>query len=237
MSLINDALKRATASEPKKDATGHSAPPLEPVHDGERRGLPGVLPLVLCIVGLGALLTAGGFWLKSKGTPHPAPTSGTEGANTGALTPARAGATEPAATTPAPSTPLNNPLARAAATLEQVQNRNEEVPTTQTAAPAETPGSSSASSSSPSQAAPVQQASTPAAAPAPTPATAEMASNEANPPFKLQAIYYRLRGPSVVVNGKTVKAGQSVDGAKVVSIQRNSVELEFHGTNFSLALP
>jgi hypothetical protein len=232
MSLINDALKRATASEPKKDAAGNPTPPLEPVHDGERRSSPGVLPLVLCIVGLGALFAAGGFWLKSKGTPHPATTSGTEGANAGALTLPPAGTTEPLATTPAATpTPLNNPVSRATATLEQVQKRNEEVPATQAA----TPASSSATSSSPAQTPPVQQVSTPAAAPAPTPT--ETAAEETNPPFKLQAIYYRLRGPSVVINGKTVKTGQSVDGAKVVSIQRTSVELEFHGTNFSLTLP
>src|SRR4051812_24545307 len=70
MSLINDALKRATVSRLNSQntgAAGESGPALQPVFYEEKPA--SVLPLVLCIVGIGALLIAGGLWLKAKGTP------------------------------------------------------------------------------------------------------------------------------------------------------------------------
>jgi hypothetical protein len=56
------------------------------------------------------------------------------------------------------------------------------------------------------------------------------------PELKLNAIYYRLRGPTVVINGKTLKTGEEIDGAKVTEIQRSSVELEFNGRKKALSL-
>ena len=54
--------------------------------------------------------------------------------------------------------------------------------------------------------------------------------------LRLNAIYYRLRGPSVVINGKNLKIGESIEGAKVTDIQRTSVELEFGGQKKALSL-
>ncbi len=68
-----------------------------------------------------------------------------------------------------------------------------------------------------------------------TPVAAHSSSNDF-PELSLNAIYYRLRGPSVVINGKTLRIGESIDGARVTDIQRMSVELEFNGQKKALAL-
>jgi len=65
-------------------------------------------------------------------------------------------------------------------------------------------------------------AATPAPVETKSPAVSE--SHESRPP-RLQAIYYRLRKPTVVINGKTLGPGDAIDGIKVVSIQRSSVEV------------
>ena len=43
--------------------------------------------------------------------------------------------------------------------------------------------------------------------------------------FKLQGIFYRKSNPSAVINGKTLRKGDKIDGARVVSIDRQSVKL------------
>jgi len=56
------------------------------------------------------------------------------------------------------------------------------------------------------------------------------------PELKLGAIYFRLRGPTAVINGKTVNLGDEIDGVKVTQIQRTSVEIEFHGQKKTLTM-
>ncbi|MBI3874444.1 MAG: hypothetical protein HY300_00425, partial [Verrucomicrobia bacterium] len=54
----------------------------------------------------------------------------------------------------------------------------------------------------------------------------------AGPPFptiKLQGIIYRLKNPSALVNGHNVSLGDTVENARVVSIERDSVFFEFNG--------
>src|SRR6266568_2265140 len=46
------------------------------------------------------------------------------------------------------------------------------------------------------------------------------------PPFKLNAIFYRARNPSVVINSKTLYVGDKVAAARVLKIERESVTLE-----------
>ncbi|HEV8542908.1 MAG TPA: hypothetical protein VGR78_10995 [Verrucomicrobiae bacterium] len=233
MSLINDALKRATVSRLNSQNTspnGESTPALQPVFREEKPS--SVLPLVLCIVGIGALLIAGGLWLKAKGTP---PESKTAAANetTASTQPRIAGNGQPPVTG-APAAP-RNPIERAAETLEKVQQRNVE-------------GEAEADkmvASAPAKIEP-KTASTPviAVAAQPTETSADRlheASAPAKaietPTYKLQAIYYRLKGPTVVINGKTVRAGDLVDGAKVVAIQRTSADIEYNGSKKTLHVP
>src|SRR5436190_6698810 len=66
MSLINDALKRASSQKPSPPPPP-GGPPMQPVQSGSDRSNP--LPIILCILGIGALLMSAAFWLKSRGTP------------------------------------------------------------------------------------------------------------------------------------------------------------------------
>ena len=54
------------------------------------------------------------------------------------------------------------------------------------------------------------------------------------PPMKLQAVFYRLRNPTVVINGKTLSKGDEVDGARVVDIERMSVVVDWNGEKKTL---
>ena len=61
-------------------------------------------------------------------------------------------------------------------------------------------------------------------------------SAPAFPDLKVNAIYYRLRGPTVVINGKTLKVGDEINGAKVTQIQRSMAEVEFEGRKKALTM-
>lgn len=56
-------------------------------------------------------------------------------------------------------------------------------------------------------------------------------------PIRLQAILYRLRNPTAILNGRTLEIGQSVAGARLVDIQRSHVVIERHGQRQTLELP
>ena len=207
MSLINDALKRASGTKPRPPGSDGAAP-LQPVQESSRG--PGALPLVLCLVGIGALLVSGAFWLKSHGTATQVATGKQSSAPS-------ISAEQPA---PKPLIVAELPRVQAAAPV---------------AAPAETPAIASTSK-------PVEVN---AAVPVPVPATpppaniipAETPAPRPKPPeLKLQAIYYRMRGPTVLINGKTLKVGDMIDGAKLVSIERSYVEVEVQGTRRKLTL-
>jgi MSHA biogenesis protein MshK len=127
----------------------------------------------------------------------------------------------------------------AAATLETVPQRNEPG---ETEAQRLTPPSSIPSGTAPvlaaaAKAAPVQ-ASVPVSAASQITGGPPNETKARNGPseLRLQAIYYRFRGPTVVMNGKTLRVGDSVDGARVVSIQRTSVEVEQSGDYKTLTL-
>jgi hypothetical protein len=202
MSLINDALKRASSSKPTP-APPPGGPPMQPVESGSDRASP--FPIILCIVGIGALLMAGGFWLKSRGTPRSA-------AAEKSSTPV---------TIVAETKPAANPIERATTTLQKVVERNSEPAATNASAP-----TTVASAAVPA---------TPVSTPAPEPVKQQPVPAPA-PTFHLQAIYYRMKGPTVVINGKTLKLGDHLDGAKLVSIERNSAEIEYEGKTLRLTV-
>ena len=81
-----------------------------------------------------------------------------------------------------------------------------------------------------SKAAPTKSASgeLPASASAPASVPAEL---------KLEAIHYRLKKPSVVINGATLYAGGEIGGARIVSIGRESVQITTGGQTRVLNLP
>jgi len=49
------------------------------------------------------------------------------------------------------------------------------------------------------------------------------------PKLKLQGIYFRRTNPSVLINGRTLFSGDRVEGARVVTIDRQTVTVEFGG--------
>jgi hypothetical protein len=62
------------------------------------------------------------------------------------------------------------------------------------------------------------------------PALADGTKTEvAIPKLKLQGIYFRRTNPSVLINGRTLFIGDRVEGARVVTIDRQIVTVEFGG--------
>ena len=104
MSLINDALRRATNQESKRDP--NELPPMQPTFRPVRAGGPGFSIFLVCFV-LAAALTFGAWIYYKRGIA------------------AKAGTT--ASPKPAPTlTTNNNPLARASQTLGGVDSLNKE---------------------------------------------------------------------------------------------------------------
>jgi hypothetical protein len=56
------------------------------------------------------------------------------------------------------------------------------------------------------------------------------------PKLKLQGIYFRRTNPSVLINGRTLFVGDHVDGARVVTVDRQTVTMEFSGQTNLLTL-
>jgi hypothetical protein len=64
----------------------------------------------------------------------------------------------------------------------------------------------------------------------PPPAVTSVVPEPARPPaFKLQGVYYRPSKPSALVNGVTVYAGDTLENARVVAIDKTSVTLDVAG--------
>ena len=57
------------------------------------------------------------------------------------------------------------------------------------------------------------------------------------PELKLQSIIYRLNKPAAVVNGEMVYVGDTIKGARVLSIDRQTVVVEWKGSTNMLQLP
>jgi hypothetical protein len=74
-------------------------------------------------------------------------------------------------------------------------------------------------------------------APAPQPVVAKPEPPKpVFPELKLQGIFYRLTNPSALVSGKNVRVGDSVQGVKIIAIERASVTLDFKGERKTLSL-
>lgn len=217
MSLINDALKRASTSRPMLSEAA-VVPIMHPVAEPARGT--GPLPIVLFIVGVGALLVSGGFWLKSKGTP-------VETATAVIPEPVRIA-------TPAPAPAL--------VAVEKLVTTNIALPAVTATVAAEAPAPSPVVIvSEPAVDKPVEKITIPSPAlPKPAIIAAKPVEQtpivEAQPELSLQAIYYRMKGPTVVINGKTLKPGDKIEGAKLVVIERNAAIVEFQGTHRRLTI-
>ncbi len=227
MSLINDALKRASTN-PKPAASGATAsePPMVAVTAASLAAKPRQGTPVAMIAGMIALtLIAGWFFLKwreaSSGpqtvqvasTAKPAPTLA---ANVQTPPPAPAAAKNPA---PAATAAPKPPATQVAAVV-----RPEAAP--QAAAPAKV-------------SVPVVAAAPPIVVPQPpvAPAAAQAKPEpQPMPELKLQAIVFRMKNPSALINGRHVEVGDDVSGARVAEIQRTTVIIEWQGQKTPLQM-
>lgn len=207
MSLINDALKRASEAQKKREATPQpgptpSGPALVPA-ESPRRSVPTFLvpSLLVLALALGAWFLWG--WWSARSVPAAAAT-----AQPTAMAAARppAGATAPglAPGSAAPGPGVNlTPVERPAPAVRAPAPHADKPPKAVAASPA---------------------ATSPAAA---TPLVAAPPARQEFPTLKLQGIYYRLSSPSALINGKTLYVGDEIDDAKLVKIERFNVTMQF----------
>jgi hypothetical protein len=200
MSLINDALKRATRNQPTAAAVPAPEPaaPMQPV-EYRRQGLPWYFfPALLAIVAVACWFIVKGVQAhRESSSPVPKPI----------LVQAR----EPESQIPAPAS------ARAA-DAEASQKTANNLTSTPLPAPNNNPPSEAAKPAIEASAAPPLTA--PAPAPPPEPP---------KPAYRLQGIFFRTGNPSALVNGKNVWVGSRIDGAIVKSITRDSLTIEVDG--------
>jgi hypothetical protein len=226
MSLINDALRRANSSQRQSDAP---VPPMQPVEPPPSSP---ILPWAVLICGVGVLAVAAVLWFRSRPEDtkqvarNEAPSTLSSAVTTAAPAsepPATAASRQPSA---APEVPAAKTEVAAAAVQQPAANP---IVTPEPVTPAQPTPPPVAVTPAPAEPktpeVTVAATPTPAAIETKTPAASEVRQPQSSQAPRLQAIYYRLRKPTVVINGKTIGPGQSVDGVKVVSIQRTSVEV------------
>jgi hypothetical protein len=217
MSLINDALKRASQAQKTRGTPAAPPRPLQPASSGtSSRNL---LVVVVPLVAVALLATAGWFgwqWWKN----HPAsPSSQTAAA-------APSAAVKPAETNLAsPAIP---------ATTKPVVNTNLVV--RQAPVPGVKPAVAATVSATPK--ATTTAAATPPAAPNTNlaPVAPEIQAPVEFPPLKLQGIYFRMTKSSALINGQHLYVGDTVDNVKIIAVDRQSVTVEYRGQKKVLAL-
>ncbi len=254
MSLINDALKRASESVQEQGGEPASGAPMQPVDGPPKKKLPGWLIPTLLVIVLGA---AAWFFYQAyqgrksstaaaKGTNAVTAKSSTNVA-VAAAKPTEAGAkpAEGKTTNAAATRGYAGILNRAAGVADKVSAQNKEgeaasqtiekLPVAE-APPAVTPAPTPVAVVATPP--PVAVVETPA--PAPTSPNSDdgqlLPPNAEFPTLKLQAIYYRISKPSAVINGQSVREGKIVDGVRVKKIERDSVTLELGARTRVLSL-
>ncbi|MDB6030034.1 MAG: hypothetical protein JWM16_372 [Verrucomicrobiales bacterium] len=215
MSLINDALKRASQSTTAPaPAPASKVPPdaaLRPVdYKPNSPSWPRVMFTTLLVIGI----SIGGwlFFRNSGGSNNRA--ANTDETNVQARQPATA--------------PTDTPLAVAPVPGGNTQHASEPPKAILVAAPA---------ASRPVAALPIASASTVLTAPQAAVSSAPLPQATVPAPvYKLQGIFYRPAHPMAMINGRNVSPGDKVADAKVITIQRDSVTLSVDGQTKVLTL-
>jgi hypothetical protein len=225
MSLINDALKRARETEQPR--AGESPPPLQPVDYAAR---PHRAAWIVLIVLLVATLGFAAFYLSRWAGSSAAGRAG--GTSNDAVAASLASPEEVAAPAVRPAIKVTTNLMARQASVPR-----SDLPTAPASA---SPASSAPPTAEPRAAIPepsqAERTSSPGeGAPA---AVNPVAQVEARfPELKLQSIVFRLRNPSVLIDGEMLGAGDTVKGARVVKIERHAVTMEWQGQTNVLRLP
>lgn len=216
MSLINDALKRASQAQKMRGTSVATGRPLQPVASDSsprNRRMIGV-PLVAMVL----LATTGWFawqWWKHRPASQPAQTAAipavvSKPAETNTASPSTATASKPAINTNLVVRPAPGAVAKPApAAGAPFPVKTEPAPV----APAPPAPSANVAAGAPKVALPVEF-----------------------PPLKLQGIYFRMTKSSVLINGRHLYVGDSMDNVKIVAIDRQSVTVEYQGQKKAIAL-
>lgn len=234
MSLINDALKRAEADKPRQAHSSAPVPTLQPV---DSKPAPGASPVLLggvILLGIGTIGIAGALWFRGRPVPEQKPTAQLA---TPAVPTKEAGL--PTASTPREEIPAAAAELKSPEQTTSIPKQNKPVVAASESVSVPANNVAVASTNPINIPALSQQQSTPvASAPVPAKSTrpAVSATTDTSKPVRLQSIFYRLRSPTVIINGKTLGVGDSVDGIRVVSIQRTSVEIVQDGKYRTLTL-
>ncbi len=232
MSLINDALKRASQTQkqppavtnapavPDTPATPHSAaaPAMQAAETKSRSGSPMIVPIMIAVAAVVLLVGVVLGWML-LGKKETFVVQNVPVAPAAPVAPkVEATPTPPPAPVPTVSvaekpvpTPTKVEAIVAAPVVETKTTANPEAKPT--AAVAET------------------VAITPAATPAPVPPPVPTF-----PAIKLQGIFYRKSNPTALLNGNNLEVGQKLDGVTLSKIAPTSVTLEWNGETKVLEL-
>jgi hypothetical protein len=257
MSLINEALKRASEAQRARPVPQVNTPAMKPADAPRRKPWPSwLVPVGLVVLGIaGCVLIWQGF---RNHTPSNVATV-RSGIETPAAKPAPAAVPPPSSMKPsgtgvAPAVPSP---ARSTVRTPAVPPSDHTAPTPALAAskqattapksnpegPVPTQPASPALAAAPPSAPPITEPAAspsatiaPATAPTPPPVTSSSAEKTpaapapvSFPELKLQGIFYRLSNPTVLINGQTLGVGDSVAGVKIVKIERQNVVVEMMG--------
>ncbi len=219
MSLINDALKQASRSRQASASEAAATLPLRPV-DHDRPPSQAMLLALPFLLALVLMLAGWFFWKGWQQAPGAIPS------------------TAPIATVPAPARSLPAATAQSAP-----KARDEQRMETRSDAAVTAPPVPQTASSRMEQPVPVQlEAPNPVSSVAVEAPTVKAGTLEAAPAanavrtLKLQGVYYRPSNPSALINGQSVFVGDTVDEARIVKIERQSVTVEFSGQTKVLSL-
>ena len=226
MSLINDALKRASQVQKEKPATPPTSSPMTPVDPLPRSRGSSSNPVIPVVIVLIVLLGAWSLWQFKRDSKESHQAKNNVNPPGGELK-------------PSPAQPPVSVASRAPISTSGQQTGSRVQISTNLVARGNAPTSGVARTEArPVEIAAVPVVTTPAPAPPVTTAsTAAPTPAGGFPALKLQAIVYRLNNPSAMINGKTVGVGDYLDDVKIVKIDRTRVTVELNGQSRILAMP
>jgi len=57
------------------------------------------------------------------------------------------------------------------------------------------------------------------------------------PTFNIQGLIWGSPNPQAIINGKVLKVGDTIEGAKIINISKNGIDIIYEGRLFSLLSP
>lgn len=252
MSLINDALKRASQAHKDKTPKPADGPTLQPVQDSAKSSkLPiivGLMSLLVMIVGLSVWLLLGGskpVTAIASGSPARPPLANSTNSvakktiastNAPVVTAAAATQTNTPRAAVAPAAPHATTQAAVRAVSQVTNAAATNTPTAPVAKVTNVPSANVArvgqpTSPPPEAASAAVQTNKPAATatpvattvPAPAPLTGPF------PVLRLKGIIYAGASPQVLINGNHLTLGDEIDGAKIIKIEKTRVTVKWNG--------